>query len=158
MKKRLPAIVTILLIAGAFVLLTQRERLSQLKWTEKSAVSPEDVIWRMSDAAREGNSQAYIDCFGGALRQNLQKTATDMGEAQFSRYLKKLNDEMTGIAVSDLEQTTDQTASLRVEFLFRGKSEAQKHHFNLVDGKWKIEGIDNAERFNVPIPYGANAN
>lgn len=154
MKQRLPAIITVLLIAGAFVFLTQRERLSEWTRAGKSAATPEDAVWRMSDAAREGDVRGYLDCFSGALRQNLRKTASDMGEAQFSQYLKRLNDEVTGIAVSDLEQTNDQTATLKVEFVFRGKNEAQKHHFRLIEGKWKIEGVDNAERINAPIPYG----
>jgi len=127
-----------------------------LKSSGAPAASPEDVVWRMSDAAREGDTRAYLDCFSGALRQHLEKTASEMGEAQFSRYLKKLNDEVTGIAVSDLEQKDQQTAALRVEFVFRGRSEAQKHHFKLIDGQWKIDGVDGAERVNVLIPYGAN--
>ena len=160
MKKHLPAIITVLLIAGAFLLLTQRERLAGMKWAGKFAATsatPEDVIWRMSDAAREGNVQAYLDCFSGVLRQNLNKTATEMGQAQFSQYLKKLNDEMTGIAVSDLEQINEQTATLKVEFVFRGKNEAQKHHFKLTDGKWQIDAVETAERLKILIPYGTAA-
>ena len=158
MKKHLPAIITVLLIAGAFLLLTQRERLAGMKWAGQSTASsatPEDAIWRMSDAARAGNVQAYLDCFSGALKVNLQKTAAEMGAAQFSQYLKNLNNEMTGIAVSDLEQINEQSATLKVEFVFRGKNEAQKHHFKLTDGKWKIDAVETAERLKVLIPYGA---
>ncbi|MEW6208859.1 MAG: hypothetical protein AB1631_10865, partial [Acidobacteriota bacterium] len=81
-----------------------------------------------------------------------EKTASEMGESEFSRYLKKLNDEITGIAVSDLEQSDQQTARLRVEFVSRGKSEAQTHNFKLIDGKWKIDGIETAERINALMP------
>ncbi len=148
---------TVVLLTGALALLTQRERLSGWR-SEKTAVStPEDVVWRMSDAAREGDVEAYLDCFSGALKQNLQKTATDMGEAQFRQYLKTLNHEVTGIAVSDLEQVNEQTATLKVEFVFRGKNEAQKHRFRLVDGKWKIDGVETAARIKTLIPYGAEA-
>ncbi len=157
MKKRLPAIVTILLIAGALVFLTQRERLSGWKWETKTAATPEDVVWRMSDATRDGDVQAYLDCFSGALKQNLQKTAADMGEAQFSQYLKELNDEVTGIAVSDLEQANEGTATVNVEFVFRGRNEAQKHSFELVSGAWKITQIDGAQQIKTLIPYGADA-
>ena len=80
-----------------------------------------------------------------------------MGETEFSRYLKKLNDEITGIAVSDLEEADQQTASLRVEFVSRGKSEAQRHNFKLIDSEWKIDGVEAAERINALIPYGKNA-
>jgi len=154
MKQQLPKIATVLLIAGALVLLTQRERWSGMKWAEQSAATPEDVLWRMSDAAREGNVPAYLDCFSGSLRQHLQKTMAEMGEAQFSEYLKKLNDEVTGIAVSDLKPVDAQEATLKVEFVFRGKTEAQQHHFRLVEGKWKIDGVETAERVKVLIPYG----
>jgi hypothetical protein len=157
MKKRLPAIVTILLIAGALVFLTQRERLSGWKWETKTAATPEDVVWRMSDATRDGDVQAYLDCFSGALKQNLQKTAADMGEAQFSQYLKKLNDEVTGVAVSDLEQANEGTATLNVEFVFRGRNEAQKHSFEIVAGVWKITRIDGAQQIKTLIPYGTDA-
>ncbi len=155
MKKRLPAIITVLLIASALLFLTGRERWSNMKFGETAPASPEDVIWRMVDAARDGDARAYLDCFGGALRERLEKTANEMGASEFSRYLKKLNGEMTGIAVSDFEQSDEQTARLRVEFVSRGKSEAQTHRFRLIDGEWKIEAMEDAERINALIPYGA---
>jgi hypothetical protein len=154
MKKRSPAIVTVVLLFGALLFFTQRARWKDVLTAEKSAATPEDVIWRMADAAREGDAQAYLDCFRGALRQTLNKTAAEMGEAKFKTYLQQLNAEMTGIAVSDLEQPDAQTASLRVEFVYRGKSEAQKHHFKLVNGQWQIERVDGGEQIPLPIPYG----
>jgi len=108
----------------------------------------------MSDAARKGDVQAYLDCFSGSLRQSLEKTAADMGEVRFSEYLKKLNNEMTGIAVSNFEKVSEDTATLRVEFVYRGKNEAQNHRFKLIDGKWKIDSLDNAEGVPTLIPYG----
>ena len=157
MKKRLPAIVTILLIGGALVVLTQRERFSGWRSESKSLPTPEDIVWRMSDATREGDVKSYLDCFSGALRQSLQKTADDMGESQFGLYLKKLNSELTGIAVSEFEQPNEQTASLKVEFVYRGKNEAQKHSFKLLEGGWKITQVDGSEQIKTLIPYGADA-
>ena len=159
MKKRLPAIITALLILGALLFFTQRERWSNWRLTTQTPVSPaspEDVVWRMSDATRDGDVKAYLDCFTGELRQKLEKTAAEMGEAQFSQYLKKLNDEVTGIAVSDLEQTDPQSAAMRVEFVYRGKNESQKHRFRSIDGAWKIEGVDSAENVKVLVPYGTD--
>lgn len=157
MKKRMPAIVTILLIVGALVFLTQRERLSSWRFEKKTSGTPEDIIWSMSDATREGDVHAYLDCFSGALKQNLQKTADDMGESQFSRYLKELSDEVTGITVSELEQADEQTATLKVEFVFRGKNEVQKHSFKFLAGAWKITKVDGAEQIKTLIPYGTDA-
>src|SRR5262245_4057978 len=156
MKNRLPAIVTVLLIAGALVFFIARQR---LKTAEPSfnAASPESVIWRMSDAARVGDVQAYLNCFDGELRRNLEKTVAEMGERKFGDYLKRLNQEITGIAVSDLDLTEGAGAKLRVEFVYRGKNEAQQHHLVLRDGAWKIDRLDESERIKTLIPYGADA-
>ena len=156
MKKRLPAIVTLLLIGSALVVLTQRQRFSGWQ-SQRETATPEDIVWRMSDATREGDVQAYLDCFSGALKQNLQRTADDMGESQFGQYLKSLNSELTGIAVSDLEQPDGQTATLKVEFVFRGKNEAQKYNFTLFAGGWKITKVDGSEQIKTLIPYGTDA-
>jgi hypothetical protein len=155
MKKRLPAILTIVLLLAVLLVLTQRER-----WREgaskptAAAASPEDVIWQMSDAAREGQTQAYLACFSGELRTRLEKTAREMGAAKFTEYLQQLNQAVTGIAVSDLEQSEADTAKLRVEFVLRGKHEAQTHHFQRVNGQWTITRVDDAEQVKVLIPYG----
>jgi hypothetical protein len=154
MKKRLPAIVTVLLIAGALVFFAARQRLKNAG-TDYNAADPESVIWRMSDAARAGDVEAYLSCFDGELRQKLEKTAAEMGERKFSEYLKRLNDEITGIAVSDLELTGETGASLRVEFVYSGRNEAQRHHLVLREGLWKIERVDGSERIKTLIPYGA---
>jgi len=153
MKQRLPAIITVLLIISAIAFFAKRDRTTS---TSKAPVTPEDVIWHMLDAAREGDVDAYLDCFDGALKSNLQRTAAEMGEAQFSQYLKRLNGEMTGIAVSDFEQVSQNEATLRVEFVFRGKNEAQKHHFRLVNGVWKIEKLDGAEQIKSLTTYGSD--
>jgi hypothetical protein len=152
MKQRLPAIITVLLIISAIAFFAKRDRTTS---TNKSPATPEDVVWRMSDAARDGDVNAYLDCFDGALKRNLQRTVAEMGEAQFSQYLKRLNGEMTGIAVSDLEQVNENEATLRVEFVFRGKNEAQNHHFRLINGAWKIEKLDGAEQIKPLTPYGS---
>ena len=153
MKQRLPAIITVLLIISAIAYFAKR---NQPASTNDAPVTPEDVIWRMSDAAREGDVNAYLDCFDGALKNNLQRTVAEMGAAQFSQYLKRLNGEMTGIAVSDFEQVSENEATLRVEFVFRGKNEAQKHHFKLVNGVWRIDKLDGAEQIKPLTPYGSS--
>ncbi len=156
MKKRLPAIATVLLIAGAVVFFTTRQR---LKTAEPgfNAANPESVIWRMSDATRDGEIQAYLNCFDGELRRNLEKTVAEMGERKFSEYLKRLNEEITGIAVSDLDRMGEAGAKLRVEFVSRGKNEVQQHHLIQRDGVWKIDRVDESERIKTLIPYGADA-
>ena len=159
MKQKLPAIITVFLIAAGVFYFAFRGRIGDaIKSGGVRPATPEDVIWKMSDASREGNVAAYLDCFTGTLKQNLQKTASDMGDARFSEYLRRLNGEITGIAVSDLEQIGTAEANLRVEFVFRTRNEVQKHHFRLIDGEWKIDQLDGAEQVKTLIPYGSEIN
>lgn len=154
MKSRLPAIVTILLIAGGLVYLAQRERWSGWKSSAEPDATPERTIWQMSDASRRGDVKGYLDCFSGVLRQNLEKTVADLGEGEFSEYLKRLEAALTGIALSDLEQTSDDQATLRVEFVFRGRTESQRNQLKRTDGRWKVVRVDDAESVKSLIPYG----
>jgi hypothetical protein len=156
MKKRIPAIVTVLLIAGVLIFFVARPRLKTAEHGFNTA-NPESVIWRMSDATRSGEVDAYLNCFDGELRQNLEKTVADMGERKFSDYLQRLNQEITGIAVSDIKLTGEAIADLRVEFVYRGKNETQQHHLVLRDGTWKIDRVEESERIKTLIPYGADA-
>jgi hypothetical protein len=156
MKKHLPAIITVLLIAGAIAFFVARQR-SKTAVAGFNAADPESAVWRMADASRAGDVRTYLNCFKGPLRQNLEKTATEMGEQRFGEYLKQLNKEITGIAVSDLELTGPATAKLRVEFVSHGKNEAQQHHLRLDNGVWKIDRMDEAERIKTLVPYGAEA-
>jgi hypothetical protein len=155
MKHRLSAIVTCILLAGTFGLLSQRERLTGFRQSENP--EPVEVIWRMTDAAREGNSKAYLDCFTGDLEQVLRRTAAEMGETKFSEHLKQLNADVTGIAVASVEDETGQSERrLDVEFVYRGRNESQQHYFRLVDGRWRIDRLDDGQHLKVLIPYGTS--
>jgi hypothetical protein len=156
MKKRLPAIVTALLIAGALVFFTARHRFRTAESGFNSA-HPESAIWRMADAARAGDVEAYLNCFAGELRRNLEKTGAEMGWPQFGVYLKRRTEEITGIAVSGFKRTGEAGANLRVEFVYRGKNEAQEHHLILRDSVWKITRVGESELVKALIPYGADA-
>jgi len=157
MKHRLPAIVTSVLLAGTLGLLSQREGLIGFRQSEKA--EPDEVIWRMTDAAREGNSKAYLDCFTGDLEQVLRRTATEMGEANFSEHLKQLNSDVTGIAVSGVEDEAGQSERrLHVEFVYRGRNESQQQYVKLVDGRWRIDRLDDGQHLKVLIPYGTSVN
>jgi len=156
MNKHLPAITTVLLIAGGFAFLAVQQR-SKSVAPDPSAAGPKAAIWCVADASRAGDVRAYLNCFEAPLRQNLEKTVAEMGEQKFGEYLKRLDEEITGIAVSEAELTGRDAAKLRVEFVSRGKNEAQQYHLKLSNGSWKIDRVDEAERVKTLIPYGAEA-
>ncbi|MCI0721487.1 MAG: hypothetical protein L0338_21320, partial [Acidobacteria bacterium] len=151
MRKRLPAFVTLLLILATVAYLASRQQSSGVSPLELEH-EPEDTIWQMIDAARQGNVHAYLDCYSGAFRRNLERTVSEMGEPQFSQYLKRLNEEITGIAVFDRQRPSAIEARLMVEFVLRGKNETQKHYLRWTGSSWKIDQVDGAERVKTLIP------
>lgn len=153
MRKRLPAFVTLLLILATVAYLARRQQSSGTSALEHE---PEETIWQMIDAARQGNVHAYLDCYSGAFRRNLERTISEVGEPQFSQYLKRLNEEITGIAVFDRQRPSAIEALLMVEFVLRGKNETQKHYLRWAGSSWKIDQVDGAERLKTLIPYGTS--
>ena len=156
MKKHLRAMTTVILIAGALIFFAMRQR-SRPAEPDSSGADPKAAIWCVSDASRARDVQAYLNCFCGPLRQRLEKTVAEVGAEKFKEYLKRLNEEITGIVVSDIELAGQDAAKLRVEFVMRGKNEAQQHHLKLINGMWKIDSVDDAESVRTLIPYGAEA-
>ncbi len=156
MNKHLPAITTVFLIAGALVFFAARQR-SKSTASAPGAADPKAAIWCVSDASRAGDVRVYLNCFDSPLRQNLEKTAAEIGQQKFGEYLRRLDEEITGIAVSDVELIDANTAKLRAEFVLRGKNEVQQYHLKLTNGLWKIDGVDESERIKTLIPYGAEA-
>ncbi|MDX2033928.1 MAG: hypothetical protein SF339_24860 [Blastocatellia bacterium] len=142
MKKRLPVVATLLLIAAALAYFTRGQRPAESTAPLPIGDTPEAVIWHMADAARTGDTAAYLDCFSGELREKLRRTAVDLGEEPFRQYLQRLHDEVAGLAVSDLIRNGADEVSLLVEFAHRDRNESQRHHFRRENGAWKIVRIE----------------
>jgi hypothetical protein len=155
MRKSLPVFITGLLIVAALFFFAQKQKKNAAQEAATDSSRVEAVIWQMMDAARAGDGAAYLNCFTGELRQKLEKTRAEMGAQAFSEYLRRLDAELTGVAVSNFARRNEAEASLRVEFVYRGKNEAQQHRFQRINGVWKIAQVDGAERVNVLVPYGA---
>jgi len=65
-----------------------------------------------------------------------------------------LNSAIKGVAISDPQQTGDNAASVRVEYVYEERNEAQTVHLEKVNGIWKIARVDGAERIKTLVPYG----
>src|SRR5262249_46463936 len=119
MRKSLPVFITVLLIVAALFFFAQKRKRDVTQETVADGSRAAAVIWQMMDAARAGDGAAYLNCFTGELKQKLERTRAEMGAQSFSEYLKRLDAELTGVAVSDFTQRNEAEASLRVEFVYR---------------------------------------
>ena len=115
---------------------------------------PQDVIYRMLDAAGQGDVSAYLGCYSGPLLRRLQQSRDEMTPAGFARYLTQTNQQIKGIAISEPAALPETEAEVRVEFVYQDRNEAQQFSLEKSSGKWKIARVSPAERVETLVPYG----
>ena len=107
-----------------------------------------------TDAAREGDVEAYLECFGGEMAARLEASRNEMAVDAFGEYLKDRNREIKGIAINEpvIEPTGE--AHVRVEYVYADRNEAQNLRLLQEGNRWKITAADTAERVPTAVPYG----
>ena|SRR5436309_15457956 len=146
MKKALAFVMTILL-AGAAVWWSYRQR-------ARTPEEPESAVWRMLDASRNGDRAAYLECFEGAMRAQLETTARAMTPPRFSEYLRESVSRVKGVAVYDVARAGPGQASLVVEYVYQDQNERQRMVLKMTQGTWRIESAEASQRIQPLIPYG----
>src|SRR5206468_6481807 len=86
--------------------------------SNRLASNPEDAIYRMLDAARAGDVNAYIDCFSGPVRDQLLQAVKESTESRFSSYLIRQNAAFQGVAVSVIDRPSVDEARVRLEYVY----------------------------------------
>jgi len=116
--------------------------------------SPQDAVYAMLDAAREGNVRKYLAAHTGQLEAALRQTIAEKGEAAFAAYLRQFNAPIKGVAILEPQPLTEHEVRLRVEYVYRDRNEAQTMYLEKLSGTWKIARVEAAERVKTLIPYG----
>jgi len=142
------------LILALGIALAQKEGWRWWQSAPKEPPSPQDAIYAMLDAARSGNVAAYVACYSGPMQASLQQSVRESTEAGFAKYLRDSNAAIKGVAVSDPQPAGDNEVSVRVEYVYQERNEAQTVHLERVSGAWKIARVEGAERVKTLVPYG----
>ena len=155
--------VTVAVIVIAFLVVVGRE--AGWDWGKSAAPSyapvsagaeaePRDTIYRMLDAARDGDVDAYIACYAGQMERALSRTRQEMTDSGFARYLTERNRQIKGIAINEPETVSESQVSVRVEYVYADRNEAQQLHLENGPDGWKIARVDSARRVKTLVPYG----
>ena len=119
-----------------------------------AGVSPQDTVYRMMDAARDGDVRAYLGCYTGQMESTLRQIAAEKGEAALASYIRNFNASVKGVAIQNPQSTAEREVRLRVEFVYRDRNEAQIYYLEQSGGSWKIARQENAEGVKTLVPYG----
>lgn len=148
-RRRLATILALVVVAAVLVF--------ALRGRQSEPPRPEDLIWRLVEAAQGGDIDTYLGCFGGALRGRLDAIVLEMTPGGFADYLRSSSEPLTGVAVYDVEVAPDDRASLTVEYVYRDATERQRISLALGRGGWAITDLEGSRRAKPLIPYGAPA-
>ena len=146
-------IITIAILAIALALVIGK----RTGWTptlraKPASSTPQDVIYAMLDAAREGNTQKYLASYTGQMETSLKQAIAESSD--FGKYLKDSNAAIKGVAIMEPQQLTDREIKARVEYVFQDRNEVQYMYLEKMPGGWRISRIDSAERIKTLVPYG----
>jgi hypothetical protein len=125
---------------------------SRLKPRERT---PEDAIYAMLDAARLADTQAYLGCYTGQLKDQLRQSVKESSPAKFADYLKASNAAVQGVALSPPEPVGDGLTKVRVEYVYRDRNEVQFVYLSREGSAWKITKVDGSERIKTLVPFGS---
>lgn len=120
----------------------------------KAEATPQDAIYSMLDAARVGDTGAYLRSYTGQMEASLKQSIAETTGAGFAKYLKDANAAIKGVAISEPQPLTDREMKVRVEYVYQDRNEAQTMYLEKQPDGWKIARVDGAERVKTLVPYG----
>lgn len=116
--------------------------------------TPEDAIYAMLEAARQGDVAAYVGHFTGALQTSIRQAIAESGEEGFARYLRESNAPIKGIAITAPERLSENAVKARVEYVYQDRNEVQYMYLERIGDAWRITRLDATQRIQTLVPYG----
>jgi hypothetical protein len=114
-------------------------------------------VGRLLDAGKAGDVEAYLEVFGGPLRERLERERREQGDAALSRSLVKSALARKGHARYAPEADGPGVFRVLVESVYSEFNECQTYRVEESGGRWKVTGVDRV-RSLVPVSrYGEAA-
>jgi hypothetical protein len=120
--------------------------------------TPEECLDLMFQAMKAGDVPAYLDCFSGELREQLDANVRQQGVNAFSRYLMDTVAPIKGRAVFGAEYASPVRVRLKVDRVYEARPwECQGYWLERRLDVWRIYAIDMVELHDASVPYGTPA-
>jgi len=156
-RERKAQIATILILGGALGLVAAKKavwRPASILGTTTAAATPQDTIYRMLDAARDGDVRAYLNCYTSQMESSLRQIVKEKGEPSLADYIRAFNASVKGVAIQEPRPAGDNEVRVRVEFVYGDRNEAQIYDLQRSAGQWRIATQENTQGVKTIVPYG----
>ena len=162
-RERKAQIATVAILVGGLALVAMKRggwqasaaTISNLVASRAPGVAaPQDTVYRMMDAARDGDVRAYLGCYTGRMESTLRQIVAEKGEPALASYIRNFNTSVKGVAIQEPRSTAEREVRLRVEFVYNDRNEAQIYYLEQTGGTWRIARQENTEGLKTLVPYG----
>jgi hypothetical protein len=118
-----------------------------------SAATPGECIDRMFAAGESGDVDAYLACFTGDQRVQLDRELAAQPRERFARGLVAAIEPLKGRAIVH-ESASAVTAEITIERVYAHRNDLQLYHLQCQDGRWRIGSVRAVQAVQPPVPYG----
>jgi hypothetical protein len=170
-RKWLPGIVVVVLIAAVAFVARQRDRSRRPQTPEAAGSQLPDApgeggadqtqvaelaatINDLFNAASEGDDDAYLRLVTGELRKTFSDTRKQLGREAFRESLKRSVSGIKGLATKPAEQSPPGFVAVDVEIIFADRNEKQRILLVEQRSGWAIASMERARMIKPPIKYG----
>jgi len=154
-KQARARVATIIVLLAALVVILARKgdlRASLSGLTQRTEQTPQDAIYAMLDAARNGDVKRYMASYTEQMAKSLERAQAESQD--FAGYLRDSNAALKGIAVMDPQAQSEREVKVRVEYIYQDRNESQFFSLEKTGREWRISRAELAERVKTIIPYG----
>ncbi|HUG90750.1 MAG TPA: hypothetical protein VML55_07955 [Planctomycetaceae bacterium] len=114
----------------------------------------ERCLERMLDAARAGDVGAYVACFDGELRRNLESAIAAQSPQRAAAELRSGAADLKSFATHGLERPRPGEAVVTLERIYSRRNDLERVRLRQHGGAWRIVELVPVDRVAPPIPYG----
>ena len=108
---------------------------------------PADVVFAMFDAARAGNMDAYLECFAGAARGQIEEALQEsLSRERFAAQLRGSLARLKGFAVLGARERSSGVVEMAAERVFDGYTETLAVEVTRTEAGWKITSLETTGR------------
>jgi hypothetical protein len=156
-RERKAQIATVIILGGALTFVVARRSGLALPAFLRPATpsTPQDTVYRMLDAARDGNVGAYLRCYTSEMESSLKQIVKERGDNALAGYIRSFNAAIKGVAIQEPQSTVDNEVRERVEFIYGDRNEAQTYYLRRTGAEWRIERQENTQGVSAVVPYGS---